>query len=516
MQDMPDKNLDKLFQKLAEERPVEFNPEAWQRMEKKLAEADRKKMWYKRLLILCMALTLLPITYFTVNYFSGDKVNQISSTSEKVGPIINSRVKETQSNTNSSGKANTEKALTPTGKSNKEANGEKTKEGGEQLPGAKDKKETAITHQEESNSQGKKEVKPEGEFEWSKESGTKKGPELFPAAKQKMAYTQKKHKKSKQNQLSERKSAPQEKVIDSDIDHKESSIENKETVAVNKGLMKQKLSDNDKKSGISPIQESNKMPEERPEDGEAFGKRSIKYLSGRSIVFLPGVKPELSTKAGEGLRLAASSDSIPLAKKRKATIPTGFTIGFAFSPDFSSIGNMVFFKPGTNTGISLEYRISRRISISTGLIYANKIYQTSNWRAYKPYPGYWATYPTPDRIDGACQVIDIPVNVRVNLLNKERYSSFVSTGLSTYLMRKESYDYVYGYNQVYTRKIFRENNHLFGVYNLSVGYERLLGKRFSIQAEPFVKVPISKIGFGNVKLLSSGIFFTAKYRFNTR
>jgi hypothetical protein len=42
--------------------------------------------------------------------------------------------------------------------------------------------------------------------------------------------------------------------------------------------------------------------------------------------------------------------------------------------------------------------------------------------------------------------------------------------------------------------------------------ERSLGKHFSIQAEPYLKVPLKGLGIGNIRMDSYGILFTLKYK----
>ena len=56
------------------------------------------------------------------------------------------------------------------------------------------------------------------------------------------------------------------------------------------------------------------------------------------------------------------------------------------------------------------------------------------------------------------------------------------------------------------------DNYWFSVLNLSVGYERVISKRLSIQAEPYLKVPLTGLGAGSMKMGSYGMFFSLKYR----
>ena len=54
-----------------------------------------------------------------------------------------------------------------------------------------------------------------------------------------------------------------------------------------------------------------------------------------------------------------------------------------------------------------------------------------------------------------------------------------------------------------------ENKHYFSVVTLSGGYQYKLNNRFSFIAEPYVKIPLSGIGLGKIKLNSTGILVTA-------
>lgn len=170
----------------------------------------------------------------------------------------------------------------------------------------------------------------------------------------------------------------------------------------------------------------------------------------------------------------------------------------------------------TYTGVSLEYHISNRVSISVGAIYSTKIYE-ADARRYNPDNPYWASYyPKPVDVKGNCKVIDLPVNIRYNFLNREKYNLYVSGGLSSYLMLREDYKYIYKVydpNQRYGWHGKNEYKHFFKVVNLSAGYERKLNERFSLQAEPFIKLPTAGVGYGRIKLLSTGLFMSVKYNF---
>lgn len=188
--------------------------------------------------------------------------------------------------------------------------------------------------------------------------------------------------------------------------------------------------------------------------------------------------------------------------------------GAVFAPDISTVKFTHTQKPGTNIGIIVGYNISRRFTVQTGALYTVKNYK-SRGEDYHPPKGYWTDYVKLETVAADCDMWDIPINLRYNVLPKKSSNLFITTGLSSYLMRKEDYDFFYYYNgnPVNRHRSYEsESKHWFSVLNFSVGYERQISKNFSVQAEPFFKQPLKGVGFGNVKLNSTGIFFSVKYK----
>ena len=79
-------------------------------------------------------------------------------------------------------------------------------------------------------------------------------------------------------------------------------------------------------------------------------------------------------------------------------------------------------------------------------------------------------------------------------------------------MNKEDYTYWYSTSSgSYYPKSFEfrnKNKHYFSVLDLSAGYTRKINDRFSISAEPYLKLPFTGIGQGQVQLNSAGIMFS--------
>jgi hypothetical protein len=202
----------------------------------------------------------------------------------------------------------------------------------------------------------------------------------------------------------------------------------------------------------------------------------------------------------------------PVAKPKP---PAGrLSAGVMVSPDLSSIGLSGRLTPGTNVGVQLEYRLTNRFRVGVGAIHSVKLY-SAGVEDYKVPYGFWTYGVAPSGIDANCKVLDLPVHLRFDAVRRARYNAFVSTGLSSYIMLSERYGYRYPTYNPYLRSEWRgkrTGEHYFSVVNLSVGYERNLGRRFSWQAEPFLKLPLGGVGFGKVRLATGGVFVSVKYR----
>jgi len=195
----------------------------------------------------------------------------------------------------------------------------------------------------------------------------------------------------------------------------------------------------------------------------------------------------------------------------KTTDSRGSNFAFTLSagPDLSSVD---FSEPGEwrmAYGVGVIYSLSKKISLRTGFYAGRKIY------AADP-DDYHSNYTPPaslQKIEANCLVYEIPLNVLYSFPKPKKHNWFVGGGLSSYLMKEETYEYIHkdpwGQIRYYTAHYKNENAHFFSVANLSGGYQYHFSDRFSIMAEPYLKIPLSGVGQGKVHLNSGGILFTA-------
>jgi hypothetical protein len=75
-------------------------------------------------------------------------------------------------------------------------------------------------------------------------------------------------------------------------------------------------------------------------------------------------------------------------------------------------------------------------------------------------------------------------------------------------MNKEDYDYTYDfYNQSRKGSVSytKSGNYWNSVLQVSGGVERKIGKQSSIRIEPYLRVPLKVVGYGDLPIASGGL-----------
>jgi opacity protein-like surface antigen len=270
---------------------------------------------------------------------------------------------------------------------------------------------------------------------------------------------------------------------------------------------------------IKPVQDNTTVPDSRitatdqNTNGEPVDKNTAPSTA-QAVSSTPGdplVKN--NTPAADSVKTPAGETVKKENDRKKDKIKQLLELGLMAGPDMSTVAFGPLYKTGYNFGLQIGYRFSNRWSVNTGIIYTKKFYQADSQHFHYKNPSWnWNL----DKVKGNCSMWEIPVNVRYDVSFNDKRRWFVSTGLSTYLMDKEYYTlhYISSSGTPYPVPLYTDSNssYLFSIWNLSVGMERSLGKRFSIQAEPYLKVPLKGLGTGSMRMDSYGILFTLKYK----
>lgn len=220
------------------------------------------------------------------------------------------------------------------------------------------------------------------------------------------------------------------------------------------------------------------------------------------------------TKADSLNRVKNSDAANNKRDEDKKAKESSWYVKLLVSPDFSSIGYNKPGKTGVNIGLTVEYSPSKHWGFSTGAIWSKKLYDKNNPGKSYSYGG--ASFEA-DYLDGDCRVLDIPINITYYILPEARLNFYATVGVSSYIMLKENYVYVVTENNnnfYYYEDYKNQNRHWFSMLNISFGLQYRISPRLQLQAEPFLKAPMSGVGQGKIDLVSAGSFFTLKYRFN--
>lgn len=207
--------------------------------------------------------------------------------------------------------------------------------------------------------------------------------------------------------------------------------------------------------------------------------------------------------------------------QNEAPLLSRFRLGISLAPGLTTVEELSEFdKAGLDIGVQIEYFLVDRLSITTGAILTRKIYRTTDLSEYQVPMGFWTNGVRPEQINADCNVIDIPLNLRYRVVEGPKTRFFISAGVSSYLMLSEIYGYDYSnMNQDpsnrWRSEFENENQHYFGVYNLSFGLARQVGKNISIEVEPYLKNSFGGVGWGKAQLKSTGALFHLKYHFKT-
>ena len=185
---------------------------------------------------------------------------------------------------------------------------------------------------------------------------------------------------------------------------------------------------------------------------------------------------------------------------------SGFYAGIISGVDLSSI-HFQNAKTGASKGFIIGFALNKNWSLESGLLWDTKrVYDNGTY--FNP-PGYTPTSGiTITAVNGKSRLYELPVNVKYTIKSGD-HNFFATSGLSSYFMRAENYDYEYtqnnqpgGHNYLSYKN---ETKNWFGVANFSLGYAHKIGSNGSIRIEPYLKVPIKNIGIGNMPITSTGL-----------
>ncbi|MVN74972.1 hypothetical protein GO988_01390 [Hymenobacter sp. HMF4947] len=236
---------------------------------------------------------------------------------------------------------------------------------------------------------------------------------------------------------------------------------------------------------------------------DSVAQLAVRRLLAMALVPLPDTLAHLARPAAD----SAHPEQRPLAPMAYRLL-----VGVVGAPSVSAVRTAQTARLGGDFGLTVEYRLTPRLRVRTGLISSQKRYSaaSSDYQA----PASWQWFAADYQVDANCRITEIPLDLRVDVLRRHSYTVFASLGATSLLMRDERYSYDWMMNgQTFTKEahVVKGSNSFLSVLSFSAGIERPLGARWALQAEPFWQVPLGGVGAGQVRLSSAGLSFSLKY-----
>jgi len=250
----------------------------------------------------------------------------------------------------------------------------------------------------------------------------------------------------------------------------------------------------------------------------ANNNTSTKAVSGTDSSVLAANKANGFKTTGnremDSIIKANNTEVIASAKPKVAKSAGDNHITMALSvigaPEINGVGSLSDNMRGTNFGALFSVGF-RRLSLSTGATYATKPYGST-------YDQSSTQYAVRGYLDGIadCRVLDIPINLDYKLVNGRQNKFSVGTGISSYIMLHESYLYNYIDPSISpsTYTVPNVHKYMFSILNLQATYTRQLSPKFGFSVQPYMKLPLEKIGNGQAKLQSAGVALGVNWTLN--
>ena len=206
------------------------------------------------------------------------------------------------------------------------------------------------------------------------------------------------------------------------------------------------------------------------------------------------------------MRTIATNDKRTAAEN---TINKGLYLGLTGGPDFSNVKSQAINKTGYNFGVLAGYRFNRKISLESGISWGRKKYYSDGRHFSMSKVG--ATMPSNMKIvtvDGQLSIIEIPLRIKFDFAYQKKSNIFISTGILSNICLQERNNYLTEMNglQEHHTGLYKQVLYCpISLVSISAGYEQAFGKSLTLRLEPYIKIPVKKVGMGSLPVFSTGI-----------
>ena len=192
--------------------------------------------------------------------------------------------------------------------------------------------------------------------------------------------------------------------------------------------------------------------------------------------------------------------------KKKRTL---FYLGVTAGPQFNQVNNQGLSRVGWSLGLLAGFQINKKLSLETGVNFTQKQYHTRG--EYFNMQELSGSMPPGMKIVslvGKSYVTEIPLMIKYDVLTSGNSRIFVSGGISSYILTKETNQYkvlLNGSSQKMTGNYSKTSSYYAASANFSMGYENQISNGIRMRIAPYVQIPMTGFGVGALHILSTGV-----------
>ena len=158
-------------------------------------------------------------------------------------------------------------------------------------------------------------------------------------------------------------------------------------------------------------------------------------------------------------------------------------------------------------GLRTSYFATSRLGFSLGASYQKDIYvaQKGDYNS----PGFWEAMGAsgaPEWTNANCNMLEISLGTSYSFGHRDQNGLSIGADLISNFMLQESYDFFFvNENENFTSSWNMANNTLLNAISLSSNYRAHISDNWLVEGGPYVRLPLTGIGHGNIELSSIGI-----------
>lgn len=195
--------------------------------------------------------------------------------------------------------------------------------------------------------------------------------------------------------------------------------------------------------------------------------------------------------------------------KIKKDLQNGIYFGIMAGPQFSQVKAQGFSKTGFDAGVFAGYRFNNRIAVEGGALYASRYYFSEG----KYFDMLKAAAFMPSNMQlvnlkSRTNILEIQAKMKFDIISGRKSNWFVSPGISSYILTKETNDYVamVSGQQQKLHGVYNDNHgYLLSAFSISFGNEFKIGKHAALRIEPYLQLPLKGMGIGLMPVSAAGL-----------